>query len=117
MTALRVAQIVARAVMRIGGGDQRIVVLAEDGEGRGYRLVVIQGWSMMERPFDSFPDAFARFLDYANGGLVRRGGVLSPEFPEGVDAEIERLPPQEELLAAWERIGGKIREEGAGDGG
>jgi hypothetical protein len=28
-----------------------------------------------------------------------------------VDAEIKCLPPQEELLAAWDRIGGKILEE------
>lgn len=117
MTTLRMARVIARATVWLVGGDQRIVLLGEDEEERGYKLVVIQGWSLMERSFESFPEAFARFLDYANGGLVRRGGVLSPEFPEGVDAEIERLPPQEELRAAWERIGGKIREEGAGDGG
>ena len=114
---LRMARIIARATARLVGGVQRTVWLVEDEEERGYRLVVAQGWSLMERSFESFPDAFARFLDYANGGLVRRGGVLSPEFPEGVDAEIERLPPQEELRAAWERIGGKIEEEGAGGGG
>jgi hypothetical protein len=111
------ARVIARAVVRIVGGDQRIVLLAKDEEGRGYRLIVIQGWSLMERSFEGLPYAFARFLDYANGGLVLRNGVLSPEFPEGVDVEIEGLPPQEELLAAWERIGGKIVEEGAGEGG
>jgi hypothetical protein len=111
MTTLRMAQIIARAVVRIVGGDQRSVLLAKDEEGRGYKLIVAQGWSLMERSFDSCPDAFARFLDYANGILVCRNGVLSPEFPGGVDAEIKCLPPQEELLAAWDRIGGKILEE------
>jgi hypothetical protein len=114
---LRMAQIIARATVRLVGGGQRAVWLGEDEDGRGYKLVVVQGWSLMERSFESFPDAFARFLDYANGVLVSRNGVLLPEFPEGVDVEIERLPPQEELRAAWERIGGKIREEGAGEGG
>jgi hypothetical protein len=117
MTTIRMAQIIARAVVRLVGGDQRIVVLGKDEEGLGYRLVVLQGRSMMDRSFESFPDAFARFWDYANGILVRRSGVLLLEVPEGVDVWIERLPPQEELLAAWERIGGKIQEEGAGDGG
>jgi hypothetical protein len=114
---LRVFRIIAQAVVRIVGGDQRIVVLAKDEEEREYKLVVIQGWSLMERSFEFLPYAFVRFLDYANGILVSRNGVLSPEFPESVDVEIECLPPQEELLAAWERIGGKIREEGTMDDG
>jgi hypothetical protein len=113
MTTLRMAWIIARATVRLVDGDRRIVLLGEDEEGRGYRLVVVQGQYLMERSFDSCPDAFARFLDYANGVLVCRNDVLLPEFPEGVDAEIKRLPPQEELRAAWERIGGKIREEEA----
>jgi hypothetical protein len=114
---LRVFQIIAQAVVRIVGGDQRVVVLAKDEEECEYKLVVIQGWSLMERSFELLPYAFVRFLDYANGILVSRNGVLSPEFPESVDVEIECLPPQEELLAAWERIGGKIREEGTMDDG
>jgi len=117
MTALRVYRVIARVVARLVGGDQRVVVLAKDEERRGYKLVVIRDCSLMERSFESFPDAFARFLDYANGVLVSRSGVLLPEFPDGADWEVERLPPQEELLAAWERIGGKIREEEAGNGG
>ncbi|MFZ8844908.1 hypothetical protein [Thermoflexus sp.] len=117
MTTLRVAQIVARAAMRIVGGDQRIIVLAKDEEGREYRLVVIQDCSLMERSFESFPDAFARFLDYANLNLVLRNDVLSLEAPEGADVEIRCFPSREELLAAWKRIGGKIKEEGAGEGG
>ncbi len=118
MTTLRMVRIIARAAMRLVGGGQRLVLLGEDEEERGYVLVVIQDWcSMMARSFDSLPDAFARFLDYANCGLVRRDSALSLEAPEGVDVEIERWPPQEELQAAWERIGGKIREEGAGEGG
>jgi hypothetical protein len=111
MTTLWMAQIIARAVVWVVGGDQRIVLLAEDEEGRGYKLVVIQGWSLMERSFEGLPYAFARFLDYANGGLVLRNGALLPEFPESVDVRIKCLPPQEELLAAWKKIGGEIREE------
>jgi len=117
MTTLRMARVIARAVVRIAGGDQRTVLLGEDEEGRGYKLVVIQGWSLMERSFEGLPYAFVRFLDYANGILVCRNGVLSPEFPRGADVEIKRLPPQEELLEAWKEIGGKIREEGTGEGG
>jgi hypothetical protein len=114
---LRVAQIIAQAVVRIVGGDQRIVVLAKDEEGREYKLVVIQGWSLMEQSFDSRPRAFARFLDYANLNLVLQNDVLSLEVPEGADVKIECLPSREELLAAWEEIGGKIREERAGNDG
>jgi hypothetical protein len=117
MTTLRVAQIIARAVVWIAGGDQRIVVLAKDEEGREYKLVVIQDRSLMERSFDSFPGAFVRFLDYANLNLVLRNDVLSLEAPEGADVEIECFPSREELLAAWKRIGGRIKEEGAGEGG
>ena len=117
MTTLWTAQIIARAVVRSAGGGRRLVLLGKDEEGCRHWLIVVQGFSMMVRLFESSPDAFVRFLDYANCSLIRRNGVLSLEVPEGVDVEIEELPPQEELQTAWERIGGKIWEEGAGDGG
>jgi hypothetical protein len=105
------ARIIARAVVALVSGERRIVLLGKDEEGRGYRLVVIQGESLMDRPFESYPDAFARFLDYANcnHAFWNDDGVLTLEFPEGVEVEITDYPPQDDLLEAWARIGGRIR--------
>jgi hypothetical protein len=104
------ARIIARAVVPLTGGEQRTVLLGKDEEGLGYKLLVIQAGLVMDRLFDSYPDAFVRFLDYANCNRVLwdDDGVLSLEFPEGVEAEITDYPPQDDLLEAWARIGGRI---------
>jgi hypothetical protein len=105
------AVIIARAVVPLVGGEQRIVLLGKDEEGHGYKLLVIQAGSVMDRLFDSYPDAFVRFLDYANCNRVlwNDDGVLSLEFPKDVEVEIKDFPPQDDLLKAWERIGGRIQ--------
>jgi hypothetical protein len=112
MTTLQAAQVIAHAVVRIVSVGWRTVLLWKYEEGGGYKLVVVQGRSVMERFFDSlpdaFPDAFARFLDYANATPARRGGRVVMEFPEGAWVKIYEQPPLEELLAAWERIGGRV---------
>jgi hypothetical protein len=112
MKTLQAAQVIAHAVVRIVSVGWRTVLLWKYEEGIGYRLVVVQGRSAMDRFFDSFPDAFpdafARFLDYANATLARRGGEVALEFPVGAWVEIYEQPPLEELLAAWERIGGRV---------
>jgi hypothetical protein len=109
-----IAQVVARATLPIAGGERKAILLGKDEGGHGYKLLIIRGHLLVGQFFAFFPDAFARFLDHANANLVFQNGVLMLAFPEGAEVEITDSPSQDELLAAWARIGGKVEERGYG---